>query len=596
MGLLDYNAIEEKVLKKIKNIRADYASEFVNIPEETKDAIESKILDIKVKNQGDFEFVNESVNCHIYKLLEDIIVSLCAKLKIQVSTGGTMNTAEGLKQISINDLFGMYRNAPLFSLIKIEDNEPVLYCFWEFGKERIMTTNLLSGVPIVYDIMRMLGIKKYHNISLVERGAYTSTFNHNEDILDEGRGTNTYSLKWFFESNFGEEEYAEFISFEKKFIANIKQCLGFSVVKSLTPNAMFSFKKTVEDEIMLFPYESALVSTNGITNTQFCNLKEQYITRKYYKAMLNDGDFNVRFNVEGGQFAESFITAEWLYQSLPNAYNIDLTAIAMGYFKAIEELLYVFMAAHSGEGKRIDTFDRPDGWESIAPKDRRWQSIIIDKNVKAKKKFIMMERLINFLTDYDDLFVQVDVRDYLVERLRDAQQLRNGYFHKDNLSDKQVVDKAREDAYVIALLLFGSMNVSEAGKRVLAIPEDNIHFEMLCEHIHYNCRMAYYYGDDKLVLGLGQTDSEVEFTDEGIARFSGIYFNEFTNCGEDKKELLLTELSVLQKEKVCFKSKTVPKKIYQGTFIAGPNGFILGGPKQLIWNDGVFLGNELISE
>ncbi len=596
MGLLDYNVIEKIVLKEIKNIRADYASEFVNLPEETKQAMQTKLLNVKVKNQGDFEFVNDSVNRHLYKVLENIIVSLFAKLQIKVSTAGMMNTAEGPKRILLNDLFSMYRNTPIFSLIKVEDDEPVLYCFWEFGKEREMTTNVLTGLPVVYDILRLVGIKKYHNISLVEKGAYTSTFNHDEDSLDESRGTNTYSLKWFFESNFGAEEYAEFISFEKNLIANVKQCLGFSVVKSLTPNAMFSFKKTVEDEIMSFPYEAVMVSNKGITYTQLCNLKEQYITQKYYKAMLNDGDFNARFKVEGGQFAESFITAEWLYQSLPNAYNIDLTAIAMGYFKAIEELLYVFMAAHSGEGKWIDTFDRPDGWESIAPKDRWWKSIIIDKNVKAKKKFIMMERLINFLTDYDDLFVQVDVRDYLVERLRDAQQLRNGYFHKDNLSDEQVVDKAREDAYVIALLLFGSMNVSEAGKRVLAIPEDNIHFEMLCEHIHYNCRMSYYYGDDKLVLGLGQSDSEVEFSDEGIAQFSGIYFNEFTDCGEDKTELLLTEISTLQKEKVCFNSKTVPKKIYQGTFIAGPNGFILGGPKQLIWNDGVFLGNELISE
>lgn len=45
----------------------------------------------------------------------------------------------------------------------------------------------------------------------------------------------------------------------------------------------------------------------------------------------------------------------------------------------------------------------------------------------------------------------------------------------------------------------------------------------------------------------------------------------------------------LQKEKVSFDKFTIPSKIYKGTFVTCNEGILISGPKQLIWDNGVFL-------
>lgn len=586
MGLVDYELIRKHALQEIKSMREEYASDLENFPQEFQKANNSKLFNIKVINLDQFEFVYQSVNDKIFALLERIIFNLFAKKNISVYRGGTINTINGPKQIDLKDFWGMYANRPAFSLIKVENEEPVMYCFWEYGKENIKTLNAVTDKPVINDILYIMGIKKCYDIVLVKEGETSSTFNYRNDWKKV-----KHSFKWFFEQNFGRQEYLEFEGFEQNLITEVEECLGYSIVKTLTPNALFSFKKNVEEEIKKFPYEDVMVSNKGITEDLLKRLKEQYFTRKYYKAMLRKGDFNIRFSVEGGQFSESFITAEWLYQSLVNAKNIDFTVIAMGYFKAIEELLFVFMAAHSGEKKWIETKDKPKNLEKNASGDRWWMSVVSDRNVKEKKKYIMLERLITFLCDYDDLFEIVEIRDYLVKRLRDAQQLRNGFFHKDNLSDKEVLKMIREDAYVISLLLFGAMNVSEDGKKVLAIPSEDIHFEMLCEHIHYNCNNVYYFGDDELSCGVGQPDLEVEYGDGGETKFSGVHFNRLIGYGKEKTTLTLTEIRSAQKETVSYNALNIPNKIYQGTLIPKSEGVDLGGPKRLIWKDGIYYGD-----
>lgn len=56
----------------------------------------------------------------------------------------------------------------------------------------------------------------------------------------------------------------------------------------------------------------------------FEELQQRYFNKKLFLAMLSNRDF-----------AESFITSEWLYDSMKKAQAIDLTVIGTGYFKAI---------------------------------------------------------------------------------------------------------------------------------------------------------------------------------------------------------------------------------------------------------------------
>ena len=54
-----------------------------------------------------------------------------------------------------------------------------------------------------------------------------------------------------------------------------------------------------------------------------------YVGNRLYKTMIGQNEY-----------AESFITSEWLYHSLKGTENYDLTAIISGYLKSIEQLLY----------------------------------------------------------------------------------------------------------------------------------------------------------------------------------------------------------------------------------------------------------------
>ena len=202
----------------------------------------------------------------------------------------------------------------------------------------------------------------------------------------------------------------------------------------------------------------------------------------------------------------------------------------------------------------------------------------------------MMERMIYFLNDYNDLFSDNCVRDYLVERLKEIQQLRNGYFHKENLSDMDIVKKAREDAFIIYLLLFGSMNTTEKIKKLMGIPSEIIHFELLCDYVSCNCHMSYYFENNgEMVLAIGQQDDGVIYSRDGKATYTGVYFNIITGKSCEDKVLSLEEIANNPKQKIKFDANSVPETIYKGSFIPDKDGILVSGPIKKIWDKGRFL-------
>ena len=55
--------------------------------------------------------------------------------------------------------------------------------------------------------------------------------------------------------------------------------------------------------------------------------------------------------------------------------------------------------------------------------------------------------------------------------------------------------------------------------------------------------------------------------------------------------MTLTEIRSAQKETVSYNALNIPNKIYQGTLIPKSEGVDLGGPKRLIWKDGIYYGD-----
>ncbi len=574
----DYNRYEEKLIKSVVGVQADYLSHKNMIEDNSRDAINGRLFNFKDEEQEKSEFVYGTVNDYMSKTIESIITDLCKEHGIIA----TSHLKVYGNRVPIANLFKDYSASPLFAIV-INDKEPILYLFKNFGLNNMIKPQLMSK------IMGLIAIEKYHFVSMTEDKAYAEVLNHNDDLNDESRGTNIYSFKHFFVSYFGTEEYEEFKKFEERVVKRVKSILGYTIVKQLTPNGLFSFKRRFEKEIVKYPYYEK-IDNSSLNRGIVDKVLKQYIDDGYYTAMLNDGSFSEVFDINGVSFNESFLTAEWLYQSLPDASKIDLTTISIDYIKAVEQLLFVFMSTWYGKDKFIDTYDRKGRTNTPDTKDE-WQSDITKFTVKNKKKYIMLQRLINFMEDNDDIYNIVDVKPYLIERLNEVPDLRNGYFHKDNLSEREIVDKARESAFVIFMLLLGSVKVGEEGKSILGIKSNHNEFEMLCAYTNCNNLMAYYYEvDNTMKVAIGHRDENIIFFDDGTASYSGVYFNEFKFLSEDTNALGFTEVGGLEKSIVKFNEDNIPKKIFKRDMKYCKTGLEITGSKELIWDDGKFLG------
>ena len=64
-------------------------------------------------------------------------------------------------------------------------------------------------------------------------------------------------------------------------------------------------------------------------------------------------------------------------------------------------------------------------------------------------------------------------RKYVCETIFEYGDLRNGYFHKDNIHDWKKIDTIRDATFSIIFLLLGSHSLSEQNSSKLGMPQRN---------------------------------------------------------------------------------------------------------------------------
>lgn len=228
--------------------------------------------------------------------------------------------------------------------LKCEGDSKILFCFRDHNDNSLLLFKEIEECSLwkrndiePADIQKILnenGASSCKYIYLVFDYAYLQIVGHNDDETDPGRGYNVYSIKWFFENYFGENEYGLFLSSVQEYCIEVNNYLGYIFIKSLTPNALISFRRVVENEIIKFDYRQLLKKVIQkrkayiLPEADFNMIESQYLKDKVCRIALGDHDF-----------AESLITAEWLINSMEKAKAIDLTVIGMGYLKAVEQLL-----------------------------------------------------------------------------------------------------------------------------------------------------------------------------------------------------------------------------------------------------------------
>lgn len=252
----------------------------------------------------------------------------------------------------------------------------------------------------------------------------------------------------FLEMLFGYEEKIAFLEEMADFKEEMHKAIGYQVTELCSPYNLEKLKQQLDSELSSFDYDAikqqkyANTVTGGITNNDlskhnFAIIKNVFIDNGRYKLLLGNSDF-----------AESYLTSEWLYKKYFSLDELDNTFIVAGFLKSIEQLLWdiIFLV---GQGRDI---------KGVSISEENQDEI--DKTLGSLQYFLS-----NWSND--DLFQNSFgggkhfVMNYLKKQISDwRKQYRNGYFHKHNLNDKDKIESIRDESYFLYLLILGTIRLT----------------------------------------------------------------------------------------------------------------------------------------
>lgn len=549
----------------------------------------ASLVDIGGPNSREYESILHSSDSIVFEMLSKVIQALIKEYNIPVKYYDLRTSEAALYYVGEKKLFQNHVDyhivKDILAFSRTDHNQDILYVFKKYGiHERVPKKT-------IEELLKAANLKRYCYISYVESDAFSEIINHNKDENDPTRGTGIFSFKQFIEGFFGAEEYSSFKSYASQFAVKAKDYLGFSLIRTLKRNAIPVFKRSVFKKLETVSAEEIGASGN-IENTQREIIEESFITKRNFEVLLGHSDF-----------AKSFITAEWLYSSLSTAGNIDFTAVAMGYFKSIEQLLFQFLKLHThekdGHGRKIFV------GKGKMYADINGYALLTDSlvNDEEKVKDITLGALTGFFGYYDprtgyyhkrnqdllDPRIDENTYEYIIRSFCEISGLRNGYFHKENLEDWDKVTIAMNSALLVYYLLLGAYSFSEDEKTQLGLIRVDEHddYYNLCNYIN---RKAYdheplvfpvFYADDisdPYAFAFPYQDDFVEYDNYGEPIFSGVFFKEY---GKDGRIIKLTR-------------DHLPNEIWEGSFIISesiPITMKPTGAEKLIFKDGKFVSD-----
>lgn len=259
----------------------------------------------------------------------------------------------------------------------------------------------------------------------------------------------------FIEELFGVEEKISFQDAMVDFKEQLHLAIGYQVTELCSQRNMQKLRERLDKEICDFDYESVKrnrfaealeqdPNARDLNNRNYNLIKEMFISSGRYKLLLGNSDF-----------AQSFLTTEWLLKKYFSVEALDNTFIVAGYLKSIEQLLWRIISI-IGQGRTI---------KNVVISQENMDDI--DNTLGA---------LQYFLSSYsnDDLFnssfgnSKHFIMNYLRTQISDwRQQYRNGYFHKHNLTDINKISAIKEETYFLYMLILGAINLSSSEIRRL---------------------------------------------------------------------------------------------------------------------------------
>ena len=551
----------------------------------------ASLIDIGGDDYRQYESIMQGCESIVFEMLADVVKALIEEYKIPVKYYDLRTSSVDSYYVGQDkhwlDYIDQHEEKEVLAFSRTDKYKDVLYIFKQFGIGKRIPQKTLD------EVMKATQLTKQCYISYVENDAFSEIINHNNNTNDPTRGTGIFSFKQFIEGLFGKDEYSLFKQYADQFASKVKEYFGFSLVRTLKPNAILNFKKFVRDEINKIDAEKLGV-ISSIEESQRTVIENHFFMDRNYELLLGKSDF-----------AKSYMTAEWLFFSLKDAGNVDLTAIAMGYFKSIEQLLFNYLCLHTYEKDGISRKVYVGAGKPFA--DIYGNADLTDALVtdKEKAKYLTLGSLTGFFGYHDlgsgrwykrnQVLLAAEINDktyeFIIDTLGSISDLRNGYFHKENLEDWEDVRKARETAQRVFYLLLGAYALSDADKDQLGLIRVDEHddYYKLCAYINrkayapQSLELPIFYITDSTdpysFFGFAYHDDHIEYDNYGEPVYSGVYLKKF---GDNPSIMKITK-------------SYLPQTIWEGALIISKDTPITiqpTGPKKQIFCKGKFIPED----
>lgn len=288
-------------------------------------------------------------------------------------------------------------------------------------------------------------------------------------------------LDEFFIQHFGKEEFLIFEKAAGSFNKEKESVIGYKTFFMPNETEVEKFISERIAELKEFDYKHELIETihqlrqkMELRYQDYNNLLQNIDVQfeRCFKRYLSD----LRFLIMTGNMdhSESYISSEWYYYSSFETDILDKTAIAVGYIKSAEQLLYQILRTHINGSYEIQHGKMRDNTTTRALKNDKDQYPKCIPFIETYEEYFdtTFGSLNTFVNTYrDSLFekdTSVEWRTFIVKFLFDyCKKDRNGYLHKDNIYLSSDIKNIRHRTILLYFLLLGSFQLSERDQRLL---------------------------------------------------------------------------------------------------------------------------------
>ena len=292
-------------------------------------------------------------------------------------------------------------------------------------------------------------------------------------------------------------------------------------------------------------------------------------------------------------YAESLITAEWLYDSMRKVQSVDLTMVGMGYFKALEQLLFELICVNKNQGYviRRDRTQKDNKYNSAEQEGDPSRIVLDDESIASNTIDTTIGSMAIFVRDYFEKIMRGDIvfktKKYVREAVFAYKDLRNGYLHKDNIHSWETIEEIRATTYRLFFLLLGSFSLTDNVLWEIGLSQyiERSDYERLCEYVNYHANDIFFiehpdYGETILI---GCADPNTRVVENRYIDYSGVYFRPL---GEQAKA------------GYRFTRDNLPNAIYLGKLDIGGDEEVHLEPKKCkkVFEKGKFVGPSIAEE